>query len=399
MLFTLEAVFAKQGDALILHYGPAKDPKWLLIDGGPGGVYESFLAPRFQKLREDWEFESPKSFPLELVLVSHVDDDHINGILDLFEEQLDAHESRRPLPFKIKRLWHNSFDDIIGNQGDEIVSELSESLNEPGAITASPIPDAAAAVVASVGQGRRLRQAVEKLGMKKLNAPFEGLVMAPDVGLVGAELGDGLRFSVLGPSHERVVKFQERWDKDLKAILKKEKEAAEVASMTDGSPFNLASIVVLAQLGDRSMLLTGDARGDFIEEGLESAGLLEKDGPPFHVDLFKLPHHGSDRNVTREFFARVTADHYVISGDGHHGNPEPDTLRMLAAARGADPYTLHLTVCEHAHETETSEERRENLKKLADWLDNERPDNCQVVFRDAASDALSIHVDLGEPLD
>ena len=33
-LFTLEAVFAKHGDALLLHYGKWNDPKWILIDGG-----------------------------------------------------------------------------------------------------------------------------------------------------------------------------------------------------------------------------------------------------------------------------------------------------------------------------------------------------------------------------
>jgi len=29
-----------------------------------------------------------------------------------------------------------------------------------------------------------------------------------------------------------------------------------------------------------------------------------------------IPHHGSDRNVDPEFFKRVTADHYIVSGNG-----------------------------------------------------------------------------------
>lgn len=90
----------------------------------------------------------------------------------------------------------------------------------------------------------------------------------------------------------------------------------------------------MARSGQRTMLLTGDARGDMILEWLEESGLLAADGR-FHFNLLKLPHHGSDRNVTPEFFARVTTDHYVISGDGEYGNPEPRTLEMLFAARGA----------------------------------------------------------------
>ena len=91
------------------------------------------------------------------------------------------------------------------------------------------------------------------------------------------------------------------------------------------------------------MLLTGDARGDKILEGMELAGLLEKGGKK-HVDLLKVPHHGSDNNMETIFFKRVPADHYVFSGDGEHGNPERATLQMLLDARGADAgYTIHLT--------------------------------------------------------
>jgi hypothetical protein len=39
----------------------------------------------------------------------------------------------------------------------------------------------------------------------------------------------------------------------------------------------------------------------------------------------------------------VPADHYILSGNGKHGNPETETLRMLAEARGAAAYTVHFT--------------------------------------------------------
>jgi hypothetical protein len=96
-------------------------------------------------------------------------------------------------------------------------------------------------------------------------------------------------------------------------------------------------------MGGKSMLLTGDARGDKILEGLELARLLEPGGTR-KIDLLKVPHHGSSNNMATEFFKRLPAEHYVFSGDGEHGNPERETLEMLLEARGTDAkYTIHLT--------------------------------------------------------
>jgi hypothetical protein len=91
------------------------------------------------------------------------------------------------------------------------------------------------------------------------------------------------------------------------------------------------------------MLLTGDARGDKILQGMELTGLIKKGGNT-HVDILKVPHHGSDNNMETIFFERLPAEHYVFSGDGEHGNPERATLEMLLKARGVDAdYKIHLT--------------------------------------------------------
>jgi hypothetical protein len=56
-----------------------------------------------------------------------------------------------------------------------------------------------------------------------------------------------------------------------------------------------------------------------------------------------MPHHGSSRNVELDFFKQVTADHYVFSGNGEHGNPERETVEMLLEARPAAAFTMHFT--------------------------------------------------------
>src|SRR5262249_20049999 len=102
-------------------------------------------------------------------------------------------------------------------------------------------------------------------------------------------------------------------------------------------------VVVLAEVGKKRILLTGDARGDKVLEGLEFVGLVKKGGS-LHVDVLKGPHHGSANNLDDDFFERITADHYVFSGDGEHGNPERESLEMLLKARGdSEDYQVHLT--------------------------------------------------------
>ncbi|HEY7675841.1 MAG TPA: hypothetical protein VIG69_02125, partial [Candidatus Methylomirabilis sp.] len=123
MIFTLEAIQADQGDCLILHYGSAKKPRFLLIDGGPAGVFKAALQPRLNALKDRW---SPgDALPLQMVMVSHVDDDHIRGVLDLTAMLTDRLDDMRPLPFTIRTLWHNSFDDILGNEDDKLFAALA----------------------------------------------------------------------------------------------------------------------------------------------------------------------------------------------------------------------------------------------------------------------------------
>ena len=52
------------------------------------------------------------------------------------------------------------------------------------------------------------------------------------------------------------------------------------------------------------------------------------------MDVLKVPHHGSVRNVSRDFFKTVTADKYVISANGKYGNSDLDTpVWIVEAAR------------------------------------------------------------------
>lgn len=339
MLFTLEALNAKRGDSLLLHYGDPESPNILVIDGGPEGVYKDSLKPRLAQIVKKFDKSVDDPLPIEMVMVSHIDDDHINGILDWFGELRKAEDSDGHA-FQIQTLWFNSFDDVAGNGAKEMESQVA-SLAPAMFGRDSKAAEHTQAIVASVGQGRKLRALADNLGIGR-NAEFNGgMVMAAEAGKTLVKLDGGLRLTILAPNKKRLEDLNEEWEKSIQP----KKNAALTAAFVDKSVANLSSIVVLAELGSnaskKSMLLTGDARGDDMLTAVKEAGLL-KNGK-MKVDIFKLPHHGSNRNSAVELFEAIHADHYIISADGEHENPDREVIEWIAQARGGGAYTIHIT--------------------------------------------------------
>jgi beta-lactamase superfamily II metal-dependent hydrolase len=254
-------------------------PTLILIDGGSAGVYRDTLKPRLEQLRGGARLK------LRLAMVTHIDADHITGIQDLLEDVLE-----NDAPYRIATLWHNSFERMPS------------------------VPKYAA----SVRQGNAVRNAAAQLAI-----PIE-TVCAPG----RVEIAPGLTFTILGPRAAELKKLDRSWKLPV----------AQAADYLNRTVPNLSSIVVLVEAGKKRLLLTGDAGGDLILRSLDEAGLL-----PLHVDVLKLPHHGSNHSIDRKFFDSVTADRYVISGNGKHGNPHPDTLAWLAEARRGTEADVYFT--------------------------------------------------------
>lgn len=388
MIFSLEALQAFEGDSLILHHGTRNDPYFTVIDGGPKNTYARSLRPRLLEIKNALELDEP--LPIELLMVSHIDGDHIVGVLDMFEKLDEARHDNKAPPFRINEIWHNSFDDIVGNGADELLN-IAGGAAAAASVFAS-IPggdDHAGAVVATVPQGRRLRDLTRGLKIP-LNAKFDGkLVMRRKAPIKVVRLPGNVKLTVIAPDFERVKKLQEAWDKALKKAKKAKTksaaaEALAAAAKLDESPTNLSSIVVLAECNKKTMLLTGDARGDHILDGLKAAKRLDSKGR-IHVNILKLPHHGSDRNVSTKFFSSVTADHYVVSADGKHDNPDMATLKMITTARKDDRFTIHLT----------NDEGKNNLgKNIKTFLKEAKAAGRKFKVVARRSDDLSLRVDL-----
>jgi hypothetical protein len=222
---------------------------------------------------------------------------------------------------KIGCLWHNRPLDVVREREPERLAAVLRAHEDAERLvparakaTASDHADGGnfGLVVKSVKQGDDL-YAAAKSARISINCGFKTLVATatPGKGYARRKVGD-LELTVIGPDQARIDALREKWRKETKhlevqgLLTRSTPIAAAVAGETDDSVPNLSSIVFLARYGGRTMLMTGDARGDYIIDGLKRARLLH-DGRA-KLDILKLQHHGSARNADEEFFQTVLAE-------------------------------------------------------------------------------------------
>ncbi|MCZ4432919.1 hypothetical protein O3S81_24680 [Agrobacterium sp. SOY23] len=151
----------------------------------------------------------------------------------------------------------------------------------------------------------------------------------------------------------------------------------------DKSVPNLSSIVLFGTTPAGDILLTGDARGDHILSGLEQSGAIAKDAP-HRLRLLKVQHHGSDRNVTKNYFERLPADICLLSANGKHGNPDQEVLAMIVDVAKADQRKPIIVVTNEA--------------PSLGWLRQNRPPSqfdYSLIVRDPARHAVVIDLVAG----
>ena len=312
-VFRLHVLPAGIGDALVIDYGTGIEQHRVVIDGGvtkSAPVLAGFLGP------------TPE---LELVIVTHIDKDHIDGVLTMLERGL-THAT-------IADFWFNGF------------RHLPESGLEP----MGPV------------QGERLTTFIVDHAIPwNANPAFSGgaVKFGTAAEPLVAKLPGGLACRILSPGEEQLRRLRPKWvpavkEADLDPAARQPEEAPRPAggletlgsldldslagqiTPRDNKEANGSSIAVIAEWAGRTALLTGDAHADVLLETLDRwlgpSGTLE-------VDLFKLPHHGSKANVTEALMKRVQAKCYVFSSSGEGASQHPNdqaVARVIINSTGA----------------------------------------------------------------
>lgn len=339
-MLKLRILQAEYGDCMILEFGSSSSPRYILIDGGPETIYEKHLRKELQKIREG-------GGKLDLTILSHVDNDHIIGLLDLMAELRNQKDNGNPGTVSIDELWHNSFGQTIGS-GNDIQTRLETLLASAGA--ARHVMATTGMAVTGVGEGNTLRRDASLLGIP-INPRFPKDLITVDE-QPGKLVFNNLTLRIVGPTKKNLEELKKKW---IEWLDKYEVGIATVdpfvAAMADRSIPNLSSIMFLAEAEGKRILFTGDGRGDHLLQGLGQANLLNANGG-IHVDVLKVPHHGSDRNVTKKFFKTVTADKYVISANGKDDNPDLATLIWIVEAAKDQNRTIEIFVTNKTESTE-----------------------------------------------
>lgn len=362
-MLKLHTIKAKCGDCFLLEFGTTQNKKFILIDCGPRPVYERFFKPFLNGLGKKVEFE--------LVVNSHCDGDHIDGLLYLMIdlEKRKHGEKVDGIPeIIIKELWNNSLEDYLQpDEGlDRRLAEHEETrINHERGISSDEIDRTrddlkynlwktmrcgeedmfSEQEIAMRGfhEGDELRRYAGKVLSIPINEKFCNKLVTLDHPN-SSVLYDNLTLHVIGPTQEQIDQLMKTWKEYVRNHARDIPADTVRGTSKDYKIANLSSIMFLAKADGKSILFTGDGRYDHILEGLDKRGLLDDKGE-IEVDILKLPHHGSAGNINQDFFFKVRAEHYVISGDDRYDNPHARTLMMIAKAAKEQRrcITIHVT--------------------------------------------------------
>lgn len=358
-----------KGDSLLLEGGTSG---LILVDGGMANAYRAHIAPALATLRL-------ANRVLDLVYVSHVDEDHIGGVLQMLDDemawrvhefQISHPDSRHlpptvPRPPRIRKIWHNAFHEQLEVDPGQIEDTLAAMAS---ILAGSDLQDMLDVASAQADLATSVKQAIKvsrRIGVRQLNIPLNpdagGKLMMRRANQAPVRVGS-MRLTVLGPTGANLLRLRKDWktwlDTHAAALEEIRTEAArdqDLLGNNDVSGFrarlaqdaqafgdpsgvtppNLASLTLLVREGAQVILLTGDARGDQILDGLRGTGELPASGR-LHVDVLKVQHHGAENNIDQAFCDAVTADHYVFCGNGENDNPDTRVVDLIARRRFAE---------------------------------------------------------------
>lgn len=286
-MFSVTALPASFGDCLWIEYGASEAPKVLLIDAGPSAP--AALKVRLQDL-------AARGGTLELVVVTHVDADHIGGMLKLLEKDFYG--------VPVRDFWFNGFRHLPGETfGEKQGERLTGLLLEKKVAWNAELSNAAL----MVGDGDY-----------------------PQVTLPG-----GAVITLLSPDAKQLAALKRKWievcgEADLYADvpatttfygedgreyfggLPNVEDLSKQKFEEDETEANGSSIAFILEFEGKRVLLGADAFPSRL-----IASLRELYGEePHRFDLVKVPHHGSEKNVSEEFVRGLKCSRYLFSSNG-----------------------------------------------------------------------------------
>ncbi|MAB49463.1 MAG: Zn-dependent hydrolase [Flavobacteriaceae bacterium] len=307
---------ANNGDAIYISFLDKYDqPRNILVDGGREATYFDRVR-RNGPLKRVIDDIKHRKENIDLLILSHIDNDHIEGFLKWFEQDKKA-------PDFIIEVWFNS--------GEAIAKYLKKPKNDDLDLFLADGSN----VLTGVDEGIEFQKY-----LKKHNLDRDGIIKS------GLEWdGFGLRFNVLTPTHKQLEDllehYQEKigdikytaagndWRKNLSDIISEEKNPS-FRFRQDRSEKNGSSITTLITYMDKKFLLLADSHPKVVCNALKDLGYTKEN--PVKVEFMQVSHHGSKANNNKELFELVDTQNYIISTNSSgHGHPHKSVIARIAS--------------------------------------------------------------------
>ncbi|WP_273126195.1 MBL fold metallo-hydrolase [Bacillus weihaiensis] len=300
----------ENGDCFLLKLKTDSGIKNILIDGGKGDLCHQELKKEFLRIKQ-------ANQRVNLLVVTHIDDDHIAGIIKLFEDkEIDTSI--------IDNAWFNSGTLISSSTLSE--EEIS---NREVIINTEPTSKKM-----SVGQGISLEGYLNESGIWN-----KDIILTNQIHNL-----DSINIKILSPDVKTLEKLNKKWDKEKEKIgtkIAKEKKMAfttdydksieELCNQEfkeDSSLFNRSSIAFLLENENYRLLMLGDSHPSVIVSSLKKLGYSEEN--KLKIDIMKVSHHASKKNTCPELLKLLDCENFIISSDGSkHGLPNKQSLARI----------------------------------------------------------------------
>lgn len=253
-MIEMKVLQARQGDCIWIRCISDRIVN-IVIDAGPSTFKKDFI-----NLVEEIENCSEK---IDLLIFSHIDDDHIKGCIQYFKKNDKT---------IINKVWINGSGSSVYSDGQEhSVNNISDLVSL----------------------------------LKQKNISMETPI------LEGKEYSfNGGRIKVIGPKRGTMLKVAEKIEKQMEHSGGKyigDISHVEDIYEADSSDTNKASIIAVLEFEDKKILFTGDSTAENIIEAVNKYYPQEK------FVIVKLPHHGSSHNISRELIKKLNTDQFIIS--------------------------------------------------------------------------------------
>lgn len=300
---------AFNGDCILISFDHECIKKNILIDGGIPRTYLRHLKPELERIVQQGEF-------IDLLVITHIDDDHIGGIKELYQD-IDMNKDF------IKEVWFNSGDLL----SDYFKAER-ESIRAVEIIRKDK-------VTMSVSQGVTLEKALKE---EKGNW-LQKLICFSNEKINYM----GLFITILSPNEKSLEKLHKHWETEIDKKKKMSKEHDDfnipISQLVkrkfreDKAIPNGSSIALLIEAQNKSVLLLGDAHPSVISDSLEKMKLASPE-KKLKLDLVKVSHHASKGNTSPRLLSLIQCKKFVVSTDGNkHGLPDKEAIARVIASQ------------------------------------------------------------------